>query len=332
MPLPLHKRYEIVFLTTHPKGPKLTMRETAKEVHCNEKTVREWVKRWQESKDLSDKPKPGRKRVTTQKEDKRILKLAKENEDITAPEIRRELLKQNVDIHVRTIQRRLGEGGARYYGKLAKPLLGEKHRKKRLSWAKQHKDFDWDSVIFTDESTFRLNQRLKKAWQFVGARKITRSVKHPLKVHVWGCFSSSGFGRLVCFTRNLNAQYMTTLYETALLPSAVDLYGEDCYSWILQEDNDPKHRSKIAKAWKEDNYVKVLPWPSMSPDQNPIENVWGLMKMNLAKKKIRTLRTLKGEITKEWNRLPKEYAVNLVRSMKRRVEALIESEGDYTMH
>ena len=332
MPLPLHKRYEIAFLTTHPKGPKLSFRETAKQVRCDEKTVREWAKRWQESKDLSDKPRPGRQRVTTQRQDNQILKLAKENVDISAPEIRRELLKQNIDIHVRTIQRRLGEGGARYYGKLVKPLLGEKHRKKRLSWAKEHKDFDWNSVIFTDESTFRLNQRLKKAWQFVGARKITHSVKHPLKVHVWGCFSSSSFGRLVCFTRNLNAQYMTTLYETALLPSAVDLFGEGCDSWILQEDNDPKHRSKITKAWKKENEIKVLPWPSMSPDQNPIENVWGLMKMNLAKKKIRKLSTLKGQITKEWNQLPKEYAANLVRSMRRRVEALIEAEGDYTMH
>ena len=75
-----------------------------------------------------------------------------------------------------------------------------------------------------------------------------------------------------------------------------------------------------------------LPWPSMSPDQNPIENVWRLLKIKISKKKINTTKGLKGELRKEWNRLSNQLAENLVNSMKRRVAALIESEGDYTMY
>ena len=71
----------------------------------------------------------------------------------------------------------------------------------------------------------------------------------------------------------------------------------------------------------------------MSPDQNPIENVWRIMKIRISKKKrISTTRGLKAELTKEWNQLPSALAVELVSSMKSRVGTLIKSNGDYTMY
>ena len=140
-------------------------------------------------------------------------------------------------------------------------------------------------------------------------------------MHVWGCFSTSGFGKLICFQRNLDSLFMCTIYENGLLPSACMLFGEGNIEWILQEDNDPKHRSKICKKWKEEFGVIELPWPSMSPDQNPIENVWQLLKIKISKKKINTTKGLKGELRKEWNRLSNQLAENLVNSMKRRVAA-----------
>ncbi|CAI2189922.1 16801_t:CDS:2 [Funneliformis geosporum] len=66
------------------------------------------------------------------------------------------------------------------------------------------------------------------------------------------------------FQRNLNANFMYTIYEQGLLASTFKLFGEGNIDWILQEDNDPKHQSKITKKWKEENGIKELPWPSMS--------------------------------------------------------------------
>ncbi|RHZ65471.1 hypothetical protein Glove_315g20 [Diversispora epigaea] len=73
--------------------------------------------------------------------------------------------------------------------------------------------------------------------------------------------------------RNLNADFMCKVYEKELLPSASKFFGGDNLDWFLQEDNDPKHRSKICAKWKAEKKIKVLPWLSMSLDQNLIENV-----------------------------------------------------------
>ena len=59
-----------------------------------------------------------------------------------------------------------------------------------------------------------------------------------------GCLSASGFGRLICFQQNLNAEFMCNIYERGLLASANGFFGDGNLDWILQEDNDPKHQSR----------------------------------------------------------------------------------------
>ena len=61
----------------------------------------------------------------------------------------------------------------------------------------------------------------------------------------------------------------------------------------------------------------------MSPDLNPIENMWKLLKINLARKNFRTYKSLVSGIKKEWNAFPKDLATNLTQSTKNRISDVI---------
>ena len=99
-------------------------------------------------------------------------------------------------------------------------------------------------------------------------------------VMIWGCFSKAGIGQIcLCEGRMNQAKYKVVL-EKNMLPSALTMFpnSEECF---FQQGNAPCHTAMSVKVWMKDQQIRTLSWQAQSPDLNPIENLWNVIKRKM---------------------------------------------------
>ncbi len=115
-----------------------------------------------------------------------------------------------------------------------------------------------------------------------------------------------------------------------MLPSADKLYGDA--DSIFQQDLAPAHTAKGTKSWFNDHGVTVLDWPANSPDLNPIENIWGIVKRKIRDTRPNNADDMKATVKETWASIPPQQCHTLITSMQRRIEAVIKAKGAPTKY
>lgn len=230
---------------------------------------------------------------------------------MTAPEIQRIVEAENIS--ARTVQRRLVEFGL--FGRIAakKPHVNTLNKKKRLRFAKEHEHWtieNWKNILWSDESKFNLcySDGIRYVRRPVNTRFNPRYTIGTFKhgggnIMVWGAFSYFGVGPLYWIKERMDTVKYRQILLDIMLPYATENMPE---SWVFQQDNDPKHTARAIKLWLEENNVRLLEWPSQSPDLNPIEHLWQEIKTSLKGKCFKKKEDLFEKIKEEWFRVPIE--------------------------
>ncbi len=143
---------------------------------------------------------------------------------------------------------------------------------------------------------------------------------------IWGAMSSAGISSLCFLKTNVTAPVYQEILEHFMLPSADQLFKDA--DFIFQQDLAPAHAAKSTKSWLNDPGVGVLDWPANSPDLNPIENIWGIVKRKMRNKRPE----LKATVKETWASIPPQQCHKLITSMTRRIEAVIKAKGSPTKY
>ncbi len=220
-----------------------------------------------------------------------------------------------------------------------KPLLNQRQRQKRLTWAVEKNNWtvaQWSKVLFSDESKFCISfgNQGPRVWRKSGEAQnpccLKSSVKFPQSVMIWAAMSSAGVGPLCFLKSTVNAAIYQEMLEHFMLPSADKLYGDA--DFIFQQDLAPAHTAKGTKSWFNDHGVTVLDWPANSPDLNPIENLWGIVKRKMRDTRPNNADDLKATVKETWASIPPQQCHKLITSMPRRIEAVIKAKGAPTKY
>ncbi len=115
-----------------------------------------------------------------------------------------------------------------------------------------------------------------------------------------------------------------------MLPSADKLYGDA--DFIFQQDLAPDHTAKGTKNWFIDYGVTVLDWPANSPDLNPKENLWGIVKRKMRETRPNNADDLKATIKATWASITPEQCHRLITSMPHRIYAVIHAKAGPTKY
>ncbi|KAK3517578.1 hypothetical protein QTP70_012564 [Hemibagrus guttatus] len=103
-------------------------------------------------------------------------------------------------------------------------------------------------------------------------------------------------------------------------------------TWVLQQDNDPKHTSKSTSEWLKKNKMKALEWPSQSPDLNPIEMLWHDLKKVVHARKPSNVAELQQFCKDEWAKIPPQRCNRLIASYGKRLIAVVAAKGGPTSY
>jgi len=211
--------------------------------------------------------------------------------------------------------------------------LNEFDLDRRLAFANEYAHWSedrWAHVMFSDECNFYLGQYSRVyVRRPVGAShdpKYMQQVSHPSgKVSLWGCICSEGLGHAELYAGSLDSTRHRDILRHSLIPSFKEFFPDG--PWYFQQDNARFHTTPETVTYLHEKGVTLIEWPAWSPDLNPIENLWNVLKSRVYARFPQTLEELELFIREEWAATDLKFISHICRSMPRRLQLVLANKG-----
>lgn len=308
------------------------------DVHVS--TVRQIIYKWREFKTVATLPRRGRPAKMTARAQRRMVSEVRRNPRASAKALQTSLAHANISVHTSTIRKCLNKNGFHGRTPRRKPLLTKKNIAARLKFAKDHHDVPqqfWDNILWTDETKIELFGRntQRYVWRKSGTAHQHQNIIPTVKygggsIMVWGCFAASGPGRIAVINGKMNSKIYQDILQENIRPSVHQLKLKR--GWVMQQDNDPKHTSKSTTEWFKLKKLRVLEWPSQSPDLNPIEMLWHDLKRAIHTRQPKNIAELKQFCEEEWSKIPPGRCAGLICNYRKRLVEVIAAKGGSTSY
>ncbi|KAE9046276.1 hypothetical protein PR001_g4635 [Phytophthora rubi] len=183
----------------------------------------------------------------------------------------------------------------------------------------------WSRVLFCDEACVEFHGTSgrvsvwRRTHEAFSPKCVIPTFKSRLKsVMVWSSITASGVGTMHFFDESVNGVYYRFLLRKQI-PITKLLLGQSDETLFVQ-DNTPAHSAKLTAKGLRDLKLISLGHTPQSPDLNPIENLWFLMKQELHRDPAKAADGLKTKLLNIWTSIDDATVEKCVLSMPKRLE------------
>lgn len=165
--------------------------------------------------------------------------------------------------------------------------------------------------------------------------------KPTISLMFWAGITMKERTSIILMERDIRSRrqgYSAWSYQKALEQGIYPPYDGTFY---FQQDNSRLHTAASTVIWLMAHKVEYIDWPPYSPDLNPIENLWAILKRHL-RRDFPHLKDLKDNtrdraefrrcIEIAWAAIPQATIQRLIGSMEKRLQAVIRARGWYTKY